>query len=275
MTATLRSPFNLSAHLRPTVGDQKISYVGVDHMGWMVCDGRIVSRTTYALLFNVIGETFGVGDGSTTFKLPDMRGCVPGMAGQPNFNSNSGDVNDTPYTLGTYAGEQRHKLNIDEMPTHTHGSSNASGDSNGDGYTTLNGEHFHTGTTSNAGTHNHGGVTGSGGYAASNHEVAVSLTTTFTADDTGSHTHSISEDGNHNHQFTTSTESNHQHQIFNTGGSNYHNNMQPTLFAGNMFIYSGRNMDAYFPYTWVNAGTPTPSGYDSNVAVVPGRVLIF
>lgn len=42
--------------------------------GWLECNGALISRTTYAALFTAIGTTFGVGDGSTTFKLPDMRG---------------------------------------------------------------------------------------------------------------------------------------------------------------------------------------------------------
>jgi microcystin-dependent protein len=42
--------------------------------GWLKCDGSLVSRTTYAVLFTAIGTTFGAGDGSTTFKLPDLRG---------------------------------------------------------------------------------------------------------------------------------------------------------------------------------------------------------
>lgn len=42
--------------------------------GWMLCAGQLLSRTTYAELFAVIGVTFGAGDGSTTFKLPDLRG---------------------------------------------------------------------------------------------------------------------------------------------------------------------------------------------------------
>ena len=44
--------------------------------GWLIADGRAVSRTTYAALFAVIGTTYGSGDGSTTFNLPDMRGVV-------------------------------------------------------------------------------------------------------------------------------------------------------------------------------------------------------
>lgn len=44
--------------------------------GWLLCDGAAVSRTTYAALFNAISTTYGVGDGSTTFNLPDLRGRV-------------------------------------------------------------------------------------------------------------------------------------------------------------------------------------------------------
>ena len=42
--------------------------------GWLECDGSNVSRSTYSDLFNAIGTTFGTGDGSTTFGLPDLRG---------------------------------------------------------------------------------------------------------------------------------------------------------------------------------------------------------
>lgn len=46
--------------------------------GCLFCYGQAVSRTTYAALFAVIGTTYGAGDGSTTFALPDLRGRVPG-----------------------------------------------------------------------------------------------------------------------------------------------------------------------------------------------------
>jgi len=42
--------------------------------GWLVADGSAVSRTTYAALFAIVSTTFGNGDGSTTFNLPDLRG---------------------------------------------------------------------------------------------------------------------------------------------------------------------------------------------------------
>ncbi len=54
--------------------------------GWLLCDGAAVSRTTYAALFTAIGTTYGVGDGSTTFNLPNVvnkvpRGGTPGITG--------------------------------------------------------------------------------------------------------------------------------------------------------------------------------------------------
>lgn len=42
--------------------------------GWLKCNGTTVSRTTYGALFLAIGTTYGAGDGSTTFNVPDLRG---------------------------------------------------------------------------------------------------------------------------------------------------------------------------------------------------------
>lgn len=53
------------------------SYAGlVAPSGWLLCDGSAVSRTTYSTLYAAISTTFGVGDGSTTFNLPDAVGRV-------------------------------------------------------------------------------------------------------------------------------------------------------------------------------------------------------
>jgi microcystin-dependent protein len=51
--------------------------------GWLLCYGQAVSRITYATLFAAVGTTYGVGDGSTTFNLPDARGRV--IAGRDNM----------------------------------------------------------------------------------------------------------------------------------------------------------------------------------------------
>jgi hypothetical protein len=50
---------------------------GTAPTGWLICDGTAVSRTTYARLFAVVGTTFGSGDGSTTFALPNFKGRFP------------------------------------------------------------------------------------------------------------------------------------------------------------------------------------------------------
>lgn len=55
-------------------GEAKIWTTSVAPSGWLECNGAAVSRTTYAALFTTIGITWGVGDGSTTFNLPDFRG---------------------------------------------------------------------------------------------------------------------------------------------------------------------------------------------------------
>ena len=74
--------------------------------GWLLCNGQAVSRTTYARLFAAVGVTYGSGNGSTTFNVPDIRGRV--VVGS--------DAN----LPGAKAGEERHTILAAEMPKHTH-----------------------------------------------------------------------------------------------------------------------------------------------------------
>jgi microcystin-dependent protein len=77
--------------------------------GWLLCDGSAVSRTTYAALFQAIAITWGSGNGSTTFNLPDLRGRVPMGAGQGAGLTNR--------TIGTEnIGEESHQLVTSEIP---------------------------------------------------------------------------------------------------------------------------------------------------------------
>lgn len=86
--------------------------------GWLMCDGTAVSRTTYSALFTAISTTYGVGDGSSTFNLPDMQGRVAIGAGTGRNNADDGSL--TARTIGTYEGEETHTLTEAELPAHTH-----------------------------------------------------------------------------------------------------------------------------------------------------------
>lgn len=79
--------------------------------GWLICNGSAISRTTYADLFSAIGTTYGSGDGSTTFNLPNLKGRVA-----VGYDSSQTEFD----ALGETGGEKTHTLTIDEMPSHSH-----------------------------------------------------------------------------------------------------------------------------------------------------------
>lgn len=177
------------------IGDIKWSVVNYDSHGWLLCDGRLLSRTEYKKLFEVIGTSFGPNVDPESFYLPDCRSRVLGAIGQGFGLSNR--------TMGQQTGRETHTLIVNEIPSHNH-----------------------SGTTGDY-EHDHGGVTGNGGYAASNTSVSTTgITSTNVADDAGSHSHTIPSDT-------------HAHSIAAQGGGQPHNNMQPTLFIGNVFIFAG------------------------------------
>jgi hypothetical protein len=84
-------------------------------VGWILCDGRAVSRTTYARLFAAVGTTWGGGDGTTTFNVPDFRGMFLRGSG---VNATRLKANGSSYNgggIGSYSGDQLqgHKHSID------------------------------------------------------------------------------------------------------------------------------------------------------------------
>jgi len=83
------------------------------------CDGTAVSRTTYSDLYGVIGTTFGVGDGSTTFNLPDLQDKIP-------LGSGSGGGL-TSRTTGATGGSATVAMSSGELPVHNHDANNRKG----------------------------------------------------------------------------------------------------------------------------------------------------
>lgn len=95
--------------------------------GWLICNGQAVSRTTYAALYAVIGTTYGAGDGSTTFN-------VPNLVNKTVRGSNS---------LGKTGGADTVTLSTANMPAHSHGTGSLTAASNG--------AHNHYGAKTDAG----------------------------------------------------------------------------------------------------------------------------
>lgn len=92
--------------IMPTAGS-------VEPSGWLYCYGQNLNRTTYARLFTAVGTTYGAGDGSTTFGMPDLRGRT--IAGRDNMGGTAASrlTVITGTTLGAAGGDQR-------LQAHTH-----------------------------------------------------------------------------------------------------------------------------------------------------------
>lgn len=194
--------------------------------GYLKCDGSEVSRATYSDLFAVIGTTFGPGNGTTTFNVPDFRGVTP-----------RGDSPD----------QARGVEQLGQVGTHTHTASTAAGNSHvHSGTTASDGIHGHTvtagpagahthvgsgtsGSNSNDHTHNFSGTTSSAGVHTHTLNFAVSEVSNVTGGapvsskssaSSGAHSHTVGgvtglDSANHNHVFnvTSSTDGNHHHDI--------------------------------------------------------------
>lgn len=90
-----------------TAGDLKSSASPNAQDGWLICDGAAVSRTDFPNLFAAISTIWGIGDGTTTFNVPDLRGRSQVGVG-------------TSFTLGSVGGASSHTLTVLNLPAHNH-----------------------------------------------------------------------------------------------------------------------------------------------------------
>lgn len=154
--------------------------------GWLLCDGTAINRTTYANLFALIGTTYGSGNGTTTFNVPDMRSRMPIGAGA--------GTGLTSRALAATGGAESVVIASGNLPTHTHSIA-----------------------------HDHADVTSTGQSVGHTHSIDPPNTTSGN-DNTG-HTHSIDPpstgsggiDTNHYHGTV-----NHTHSVDTAAGSHEH-----------------------------------------------------
>jgi microcystin-dependent protein len=193
ITSSVQTQLNTTNEFISPTGSIIIWAGGTAPTHWLLCNGATVSRTTYARLFAAIGTTYGAGDGSTTFAIPNLMGRVPfgKDPDQAEFNS-----------LGETGGTKTLTIAIANLPAHTH-----SIDHNHAEVTSSTDSHSHSGTTSTAGSHTHT-VSDAGDGAVT---VGTSGTTTGVANNVFA-TRTTSSNGSHSHSFSTSTDS-HSHTV--------------------------------------------------------------
>jgi microcystin-dependent protein len=188
----------------------------------LFCFGQAVSRTTYAALFAEIGVAHGIGDGSTTFNLPDMRGRVVagkddmGGASANRLTGQPGGLNGD--ILGAAGGSETHALAQAELAAHTHAAGSLAADSGG--------AHQHHVANNDSDT--------------SSLEASETLVSTRPAGDNGSYV--LSGTSTAADRGLTSSSGAHPHTVSGTSGSTgsgtAHNNLPPTLIL-NKCIFAG------------------------------------
>jgi microcystin-dependent protein len=170
--------------------------------GWFECNFQQLSRTAYSILFSRIGTTYGSGNGTTTFNVPDCRGRVKVGRGQLPGGSNR--------NLGDKWGTEAEILAVAQLPFHNHNIAHS---------------HSITGSANNAGINTHAGI------ATENYNTYSPLggynAYAWQAPHVG-----------HSHTVTGNTNSQSANTSADTGSGQSHNNCQPS-FGVIIAIYAG------------------------------------
>jgi microcystin-dependent protein len=131
--------YGLPASALPIGAITHYSGATAPNSNYAICNGQAISRTTFATLFALVGTTYGVGNGSTTFNIPDLRGRV--IAGL--------DANEPTSTFGAGLTNRINSTAAGGLNTDT-------GNIKGDALASAAGSQFHTQITTEVGTHGHG-----------------------------------------------------------------------------------------------------------------------
>jgi phage-related tail fiber protein len=193
--------------------------------GWLACNGGAVNRVAYAALFAAIGTTYGVGDGFTSFNVPDLRGeFIRGVDGGRGVDIGRALGSAQAAAFASHA----HTTSVTQHDGHAHtGGTDPQGAHSHTGNTDGQGYHSHTGTTNLAGNHQHqfpnSGKSDQVGFAsAAGDNVVNGYSLTELA---GDHGHSFNTDGSgtHSHNIGTNTVAAHAHNVnTNLGGVHAH-----------------------------------------------------
>lgn len=201
--------------------------------GWLLCDGSAVSRTTYSALFAIISTTYGSGDGSTTFNLPDLQGAFP-------VGYDSGD---TSFDALGETGGSKDAIVVTHSHTINHGHSDTFATASGGSHT-----HSDTFAVASGGAHQHrtyevnnttsAMVSGSSYALAAGSTRADSDLYDIMTSSAGSHSHtltgSVSSGGSHTHSITGAV-TDHSGSSGSSGSSGTNANLPP-YFTVNFII---------------------------------------
>lgn len=205
--ATAQAGLGLGVGVLMPVG-ASMDYWGLtEPAGWVFMNGQALLRVgAAAALFAAIGTTYGAGDGSTTFNVPDTCGRVTagqddmgGVASKNRLTGLAGGVDGD--VLGAAGGAESHQLTTAQLASHTHANGTLSGNTNSAG------NHTHT-LAGNTVVSSAGGFEGLGS-GSNNHDVNPVTTTA------GAHTHTVTISG----------------AMAAAGTDTAHNNVQPTIIC--------------------------------------------
>jgi len=239
--------------------------------GYLICDGSAISRTTYAELFIVLGTTYGAGDGSTTFNLPDYRGQF--LRGLNAGSGNDSDATSRQDRGDGTTGDAVGTIQNDEMGSHLHqidapltastvGGNHSHNTNNRTISTNLSGEHSHFTNSTSVGTNSTGNHT---------HEISGERGNISTSSFGGNPEFIVDDYGNNGpNSFDTSTSGNHNHTVNiptlttnNTGNHNHTVNI-PTLSTNS----SGNHLHTTDIPEFDSSSTGSSENRPKNIAVV-------